>query len=185
LERHFLPKGLKFPATGQYSIQEEDHARAYVLLVHAEIESYIEDRAQEVVDQTHANWQQTATCTKTLERLLRYHLDHQRKLWHPVTKSDAAVSAAINFYGSIVKGNNGVKEANLLSMLFPIGLDYRRLDAAWLATMDSFGSVRGTFAHASQIKTQQSIDPKTEYQIVKQQILPAMKKLDGMISRLR
>ena len=43
LENHFLPTGLKFSSTGQYSPLEEDHGRAYVLLVHAEIEAYFEE----------------------------------------------------------------------------------------------------------------------------------------------
>jgi hypothetical protein len=51
LEKHFLPKGLKFPSTGQYSKHEEDQGRAYVLLAHAELESYFEDRAEEILNQ--------------------------------------------------------------------------------------------------------------------------------------
>ncbi len=65
------------------------------------------------------------------------------------------------------------------------GPHYNRLDGTWLATMDSFGSLRGTFAHSTQIKAQQAIDPQSEYHTVKKQILPAMKKLDGKIGRLR
>jgi hypothetical protein len=185
LEKHFLPKGLKFPPTGQYSAQEEDHGRAYVLLVHAEIESYFEDRVQDVVDRAYADWRQNASCGKTLERLLRHHLDSQKKPWRPIVKSDAAITAAVNSYGSIVDGNNGVKENNLLALLFPIGFEYRTLDGTWLATMESFGSARGTFAHTTQLKAQQSIDPQGEYRNVRDQILPPMRKLDGRISRLR
>jgi|SRR5712671_61711 len=184
LEKHFLPKDLKFPPTGQYSKQQEDHARAYVLLVHAEIEAYIEDRVQEVADLAYAQWKQTATFTKTLDRLLRHHLDTQRKPWRPIVRSDEAVNAAFNSYGSIVKGNNGVKESDLLSMLFPIGLDYHRLDGTWLATMNSFGALRGSFAHTTQIKAQQSINPQDEYRTVTDLILPPIKKLDSKISRL-
>jgi RiboL-PSP-HEPN len=185
LENNFLPEKLKFPATGQYSQQQEDHARAYVLLVHAEIEAYFEDRVQEVVDQAHNQWKQSGTCTKTMERLLRHHLDSQKKPWRSVVKSDDAVNAAISSYSSIVKGNNGVKEANLLAMLFPIGLDYHKLDSTWLVTMDSFGSSRGTFAHTTQIKTQQPINPEDEYKTIKKEVLPPIKKLDDKISRLR
>src|SRR5437868_4677482 len=112
LEKHFLPMAPKFPPTGQYSKQEEDHARAYVLLVHAEIESYYEDRGQEVVDQAHTHWKQTATCTTAMERLLRAHLDSKKQPWRPIAPSEDAVTAAVNYYGSIVKNNNGVKEAN-------------------------------------------------------------------------
>ena len=173
-----------FPPTGQYSALQEDHARAYVLLVHAEIESYFEDRVQEVVDHSHARWRQSSTCTRSLERLLRYHLDSQKLLWASITVTADAIEAAINSYRSIVSNNNGVKERNLLSLLYPIGLDYRKLDRTWLATMDSFGSNRGGFAHGSQIKTQQTIDPQSEYKTVRDFVLPPMRKIDRMLTRL-
>lgn len=184
LEKNFLPAKLKLPSTGQYSQQQEDHARAYVLLVHAEIEAYFEDRVQEVVDEAHNQWK-SGTCTKIMERLLRHHLDSQKKPWRPVVKSDDAVNAAISSYSSIVKGINGVKEANLLAMLFPIGFDYHKLDSTWLVTMDSFGSSRGGFTHTTQIKTQQPINPQDEYKTIKKEVLPPIQKLDGKISRLR
>lgn len=184
LEKHFLPEGLTFPSTGQYSKREEDHARAYVLLVHAEIESYLEDRVSDVVDQAHIQWKQNGICTRTLEGLLRHHLNSHKEPWRPTVKSDDAVKAAVNSYNSIVKKNNGVRETNLLSMLFPIGLEYHRLDGTWLATMDSFGSLRGAFAH-TQIKAQQSIDPESRYKTVRNEILPPMRRLDAKISRLR
>jgi len=183
IERHFLPAGLKFPPTSQYTVQEEDHGRAYVLLIHAEVESYLEDRVKEVVQAAQSKWQSHTVCTRTLNRLLRRHLDSQKKPWRPVVKSSDAVDAAINSYYAVVNSNNGVSETDLLSMLFPIGIEYQKLDSAWLATMSSFTSLRGTFAH-TQIKLHQSIDPKGEYEKVKKQILPGIKKLDSKINRL-
>ena len=46
LRRHCLPS--VFSATGDYSQRALDRARGYRLLVHAEIESFVEERAFEV-----------------------------------------------------------------------------------------------------------------------------------------
>jgi hypothetical protein len=150
LAEHFLPE--QFSPTGQYTDREEDHARAYVLLVHAEVESFIEDRAKELVTKAHARWANHGRCTRMMVRLLRHHLDSKKLPWKPVVKSADAINAAVNSFSSVIASNNGIKEVNLLTMLFPIGVDYRQFNTAWLATIDSFGTDRGMFAHTSQMK---------------------------------
>jgi hypothetical protein len=182
LADHFLPE--QFSPIGQYTDREEDHARAYVLLVHAEVESFIEDRVKEIVTKAHARWTNHRICTRMMVRLLRHHLDSKKLPWKPVVKSDDAINAAVNSFSSVIASNNGIKEANLLIMLFPLGVDYRRINTAWLATIDSFGTDRGTFAHTSQMKAHQAIDPQNESDKVRRQILPGLKKLDRKISRL-
>jgi len=184
LEKHFLPKDLKFPPTRQYSKHEEDHGRAYVLLVHAELEPYFEDRAEDVLTDADAHWQAHTKCNKPLKRFLRAHLDSKGKPWLPIQTTRNAVTAAINFHRNTVNRNKGVQEKNLLQMLFPLGIDYDRIDTAWLATMNSFGSTRGGFAHTTNIKTTQAIDLQSQYRIVKNNILPELRKLDKRISNL-
>lgn len=184
LEKHFLPKDLKFSPTGQYSKRDEDQGRAYVLLVHAELESYFEDRAEEVLTSADAYWQAHTKCNKPLKRVLRAHLDSKGKPWSATQATRDAVAAAINFHRNTVNCNNGVQEKNLLQMLFPLGIDYDRFDTAWLATMNSFGSTRGGFAHTSHIKTTQAIDLQSQYRTVKDSILPELKKLDRRINKL-
>ena len=46
----------KFSATSTYSDTQLDRARGYRLLVHAEIETYLEDRAQAVVNSAYTAW---------------------------------------------------------------------------------------------------------------------------------
>jgi hypothetical protein len=183
LEKHFLPSRLRFPATGVYTKQEEDQGRAYVLLVHAELESYFEDRAEEVLTSASVYWQNHATCNRPLKRLLRVHLD-KNKPWEPIQPTAQTITAAISFHRNTIGSNNGVKEKNLLQILFPIGIDYVDLDSAWLSTMNSLGSTRGGFAHTTHIKTTQAIDLQSHYRTVKQNILPELRKLDKRISRL-
>jgi len=46
LEKHFLPAEKDFSLTGNYSKEQHDKTKAYLLLVHAELEAYFEDRAR-------------------------------------------------------------------------------------------------------------------------------------------
>lgn len=54
LRHHMLPA--KFSPTGDYSDRQLDRTRGYRVLVHAEIESYIEDVAREAVTQAIQKW---------------------------------------------------------------------------------------------------------------------------------
>lgn len=48
LKKHLLPN--RFSPTGDYTDRQMDRARGYRILVHAEIESYIEDSVNEIID---------------------------------------------------------------------------------------------------------------------------------------
>lgn len=180
LEKHLLPA--QFSPTGRYSVREVDLARAYVLLAHAEIEAYFEDRAQGRVDRAYDAWQNRQVCSSLLSRLVMYH-EARAKSWDVTTVSTQTVAKAVNFYVSELRGNHGIKEKNLLSMFLPLGLKHGDFDASLLATLNSFGFLRGKLAHES-IKTHQPIDPKNERDKIRQHILPELRKLDRKISQL-
>lgn len=181
LRTHLLPA--QFSPTGQYSDRDHDLARAYVVLVHAEIEAYCEDRSRRVAEKAHNVWQTKGRHSALLMRLLKFHHVSSRKPWTPIDKSPNKIESAVNYYMSVIDQNHGIREENLSKILFPIGIEPSGLDNVWLTTMDSFGSSRGTVAHTS-VKTQQLIDPQTEFQRISNEILPGLKKLDKKISEL-
>ena len=174
LRSHFL---LRFSAIGDYSNREQDLARAYLILAHAEIEAFCEDRARAVAVKAQDLWNRKGRCSKVLVRLINFHNIESRRPWKRIDKSHEKVNAAIQSFMSSIDSNNGVREENLLRMFFPIGIELADLDNTWLATMDSFGKARGKVAHTT-IKAQQQIDPATEYGRVTTQIIPGLKKLD-------
>src|SRR5580704_6586561 len=71
LEAHFLPA--VFSLTGRYAPRQRDYTKAFLLLVHAELESYFEDRARSLVTSAEAQYQRKGVCTPVLSRLLLYH----------------------------------------------------------------------------------------------------------------
>jgi RiboL-PSP-HEPN len=181
LRTHLLPR--QFSPTGQYNDRDHDLARAYVVLVHAEIEAYCEDRGRKIARRAHQIWQRNGRHSAILMKLLKFHHVTTRKPWTPIDKSPDRIESAVNHYMSSIDQNHGIREENLSKILFPIGIEPSGLDNVWLTTMDSFGISRGTVAHTS-VKTQQPIDPQTEFLRIKKQILPGLKKLDKKISRL-
>lgn len=182
LRAHLLPP--KFSPTGQYSDKDYDLARAYLVLAHAEIEAYCEDRGRRVAQVAHQLWKRKGRHSATLMGLLRFHHATARKPWTPIDKSPNKIEGAVNYYiSSIIDQNHGIREENLSKILFPIGIDPVTLDNIWLTTMDSFGISRGAIAHTA-VKTQQPIDPENEFVRITKQILPGLRKLDRKISRL-
>lgn len=182
LRSHLLPAA--FSPVGDYTDREYDLARAYLVLAHAEIEAYCEDRGTKIAQRAHGGFQRKGRKSAVLIQLLKFHHGESRKQWIPVDRSAARIDSAVNYYlKSVIDQNHGIREEHLSKILFPIGINPTNLDSVWLATMDSFGRSRGAVAHTS-VKTQQPIDPLTELNRINAQILPGLKKLDKKFSRL-
>lgn len=181
MRTHLLPP--TFSPIGHYSAREYDLARAYVVLAHAEIEAYCEDRGRGVAARAQHLWQKKNRYGRTLVQIMKFHNISKRQPWKAIDKSPARVKAALNSYLNSVKQNHGIKEENLFNIFFPIGIEATDLDTVWLATMDSFGTARGAVAHTS-VSTQQPVDPATEYNRIMNDILPGLRKLDRKIKRL-
>ena len=179
LEEHFLPSVLSL--TGRYGPRQHDHTKAFLLLVHAELESYFEDRARNLVTLAEALYQRKGTCTPVLSRLLLYHHATKDELG-PV--SPLAVEKAINYYTDHLDKNHGIKEKNLLTIFLPLGISHADLGAQLVTACNQLARKRGQFAHAS-LKTHQQVDPKTERDNIRKNILPELKNLETRLRSLR
>ena len=88
-------------------------------------------------------------------------------------KIDKKIELALNAFYRVIDQNHGLKEANLLALLLPIGIDSDDLDSVMLVTMDAFGKQRGLIAHksATSYRATQTPDPANELNKI-QQITP-------------
>jgi hypothetical protein len=179
LEAHLLPAA--FSLTGRYTQRQHDYTKAFLLLVHAELESYFEDRARNLVTNAEARYQRKGICTPVLSRLLVYHNAAKDELG-PVSPN--AVSKAINYYLDHLDKNHGIKEKNLLTIFLPLGISHEQLDAQLVAACNQLAQKRGQFAHAS-FKTHQQVDPKTERDNIRLNILPELKHLEKLLKNLQ
>jgi len=188
LRKHLLPP---LSSTGDYSEVELDRVRGYRLLVHAEIEAYLEDRARAIANESVKRWVADGKPKPVILGLLSFHLKQDRvthqDLKEEYTGSKARVADAIHSanqsYNQVLSQNNGVREDSVLKILLPIGVRPSDLDQTWLNTIDSFGMARGEIAHTS-IKTQQPLDPLSEKKTV-EQILGGLKNIDEVLGKIK
>lgn len=177
LRRRLLPKA--FSPTGNYSELQLDRTRGYRLLVHAEIEAFLEEKATEVVKNAFDLWRVDLKPRHTILSLLAFCRPTE-KLAKPLME---IVGFSFGQFNQIIRDNNGIKEDNLQKFLPSAGVDWTTMDGTWLSTLNSFGTARGEVAHAS-ARVHQPIDPKGEYETVTNRILPGLKDLDQALQKL-
>jgi hypothetical protein len=169
------------PATnlaGNYSCKEQDNLRAFLLLVHAEMESYFEEVAENKAKNAFKAWKNNRTKSNVLLSLVSFCKVENSD--HSLEKN---INASLTAYIKKLKKNHGIKEKNLLDILLPVGIEYNNLDTTWLSTMTSFGSNRGEVAHST-AKVQQPLDPVTLKNTVNL-ILSEIQKIDQQLKVIR
>jgi hypothetical protein len=169
LRQAFLPR--RFSLTGDYRSSVHDRARGFRLLVHAEFESYIEDRALEVANSAIAAWSSNRALRPALIALAAFD---DKSGWQDLSILNPASSrqapdlvqrlnaAAGRYRTYLTRGNHGVKEKNLLRILMPLGIEASDIDTQWLAAIDSWATDRGDLAHKSKTKLSVLPDPQVE-----------------------
>jgi hypothetical protein len=188
LRARFLPK--VFSATGDYTDRQLDHARGYRLLAHAEIEAFLEDRAQQVAIGSLKRFRLDGRPRHVLMNLLAFNLVQDEVKLQKLkdvyaTKTmycGEAIGIVTTAFNRALAMNNGIREVNVLRVLLPLGLDPHLIDPAWLSTLDAFGLNRGEIAHKS-MKTHQQIDPQDELNTT-HILLRGLEDLDTALSRL-
>lgn len=154
-----LQKGEILNLTPRLSIR----ALSYRVLSHAEIEQYLEDRADEVARAADASWKDRRHVSETTLCLLAFSGQQLARVpstlkpppnkqqdWSELVKPDKRLSHAITQFTRYARReNHGIKEENALALLLPIGLRADEIDELLLAEMNDFGTKRGSAAHAS------------------------------------
>jgi hypothetical protein len=198
LRKQFLP--VAFDPTGNYSPEVLAQARAYRVLAHAEVEHFLEDRADEVKDAALDGWKRSRKANVTLLCLMAFSglecktppdvLEHpevqKRKRNDERLQIDKRIVNAANSFYRVVQNNHGVKERNVLSLLITVGVNHGDIDPLWLIEMNSLGSKRGEAAHTSarQKTVQHPPDPKLEYDSV-QRVVFGLADIDNKLTALK
>ena len=192
LRANMLPA--EFSPTGEYSDADLDKARGYRLLVHAEIESYLEDISRSTVTKAIQKWKRDKKpSTLLIAFLASYHSswsvndEKSNEEIIQISKSrvniknsvDEVINLAQKQFITKVRENHGVKENNFKTLIIPTGIDIDDLDATWLTNLTNFGSSRGEIAHKTKRATGE-INPKDEYLTV-QNLLEGLEALDNQL----
>jgi len=179
-----------FEPTGAYEQPEIAHLQtvSFRILVHAEMEAYLEEIAQLLFQEAWSAWDQHGTPSKVIIGLLAFSgREHtgppsSLKLHNALSDVSICLEKAQGVWRHAVKTNHGLKEENLLKLLLPLGISADDLDSMLLTDLTSFGSARGEVAHSSPLKIKQYADPKDEYDKVTR-LATDLKKIDSLIMR--
>ncbi len=186
LRNHLLPK--PFDPLGLYSDRVYERTRSFRVLAHAEFESYIEDRVIEVITDAATVYSTSGLIRPSLLSLV----SHWEDGWpRPTSILSPPQKPAPDLQGRITKArkgfvnfvrtqNHGIKEKNLLYMLFNVGVTESEINKVWLQSVEDWGKLRGESAHKSG-KVQTQPDPDKEYKKVKD-IRSGFKALDVLLS---
>ncbi len=195
LKNHLLPNN--FSATGNYTERQQDRARGYRLLVHAEIESYLEDVSRETVTKAIRQWKSNYQPSIVIVSFLAsYHsswsltseidnadlIQAARSRKNLKDSIDEIIDLAQRQFTQKIRNNHGVKDKNIKTLILPTGIDLAALDQTWLTNLDDFGAKRGEVAHKAR-RVQDGINPKDEYEFV-QLLLNGLGELDRKIVAL-
>lgn len=174
--------------TGDYTQIEIDLTRSYVLLVHAEIENYLEDIVSDKIRKCFNLWISSRKKSSCITSVLAFcghkiSFDTKRDTADKKEKIEYRIEKNIAHFNSMIYSNHGIKKSNILNLLLPIGIERHELDDTWLSIMENFGSNRGLIAHKS-LSVQNPIDPQTERNLINNIILKELKKIDYQIIKL-
>lgn len=161
LRKYFLPARLDPTAT--YNPRQIALARAYRVLAHAEIEAYLEERVRSIAQDAVSKWKKTGQANRIILGLVAFSgknmetppttlsppHENQKKAWLEKIELNQKINSAVDAFSYALIKNHGIKEANILRLLIPIGISPDTLDSTWLADMNSFGEMRGEAAHLS------------------------------------
>lgn len=176
---------------GAYTVEQYDFVRSFRLLAHAEIEAFLEDRAQGIADEAVRKWRSGGMPRRVLLGLLVFNAKPgelpkqglKNLITQPASHISNCIERAHQQYRTRLSKNHGIREENLLGILLPLGLEGSDIDTVWLATTDAFGARRGETAHTA-ITVQQPLDPQTERKTV-EDIVDGLGALDKTLTKVR
>lgn len=138
---------------------QNDKVRSVLLLCHAEIESYIEYLALDLIDDARVKWRKNHVANYNLASLFIASVKIEATQ-SALTKSEKMIA---DYIQSVQTSNHGVKEHNIKSLFGPLGYDIDDFDSSFISTLNTFGSDRGRIAHTSAKQTSSMYDKETEY----------------------
>lgn len=145
-----------------------DKIAAFRLLMHAEIEDFLERKAKENLEKINLQLVQSTTCSsRSFPELFYISIVVKRPLdsahVFDATALKGHVSSMLGAAQSIVKENNGIKEGafNILSIF--AGKTADEIDSTLSASLNSYGKNRGDVAHQSTRHSSTINAPSTEF----------------------
>lgn len=143
-------------------IADLDDLAAFRLLVHAEIEDYLESKAKDGLAAIESAFRSGNTQIRNnfeivvIARLLNVSLNFDSARWND------DVASCLNAARTWISKNNGIKEASFSTLCVFSGKMPDEIDGSLAASLTSFGSARGDVAHTSPTRVRTIQGPSVE-----------------------
>lgn len=168
------------------------YTRAFLVLSHAEIESYLEGWAKEIARASEKIWNKSTRVCAPLTYLLSWsteRLKPPQTFGEPGTKDSSqrladVVTKLFQAYYKCIKDNHGIKERDVLSLFGPLGVPVTAFSPTLFPNLDAASSSRGIHAHQSHRAVVSVLDPETEFKLI-QSILRDLIPLDNWLGAYR
>lgn len=159
-------------------------AKAYVLLVHAELEKYFEILAIMIAKDSFFEFDTNKNPTLPLLSLTSTNLyiikDHKSKDSDIDFKT--RVRGFFSRYIALVKENNGIKAKNVYELFWMLGVSKDAIGDNLLSLLDSYGTKRGAIAHTGKLASKQLLNIKDEENSVRQ-LIEEIDEFDSFIEK--
>lgn len=139
---------------------------AYKLLVHAEIEEYIETKASESIrcirDDVNANGFKNSKMMEVMA--IAHHLNITLSVDKPFDEDDfkGSINRILKAAESRIKENNGIKKDSFIELAIFCGQGKDSIDPILLSDLNAYGKSRGGFAHKGVRHTTNFLAPSGE-----------------------
>lgn len=182
-------------SSGIPSPREQELARAFIALMHAEIEFYFESICIELTAGVHDEFKAGRLSVAALgiitfsglpsltagDSLVGSKKSNLRKVEERLIKGADALKKN-------VEGNNGIRQKYLATLFAPLGLTQEEIDPNWIVNIDIFADKRGAFVHKSMFHVEaepKNINPQDEKTLVSRLVFdhPTLKS-PGVISSI-
>jgi len=143
---------------GDYSQEQQDDARACVLLTHAEMESFFENLARKAADVAVEFLDRDKHNELTTRFIFAAGLSDTIASQKHSTLCGAA-KALRDLHKKAIGSNHGIKEENIRTLFGPY-ININELDAELVGQLNALGSLRGKYAHNGALGIEETINPK-------------------------
>jgi len=190
LKLQLLPK--KFNILGRYTELQVTKTKSFMLLVHAEIEYFIEETVREKAIDSVRKFKEENIISLSVVTLLGFLSKKNQTITETLRAGNTDIKdiqqrldESLTIFLSTIESNHGIKNKNLLELLLPVGIEESQLDTVWINDMDGFGSDRGLFAHksGSSYSTIKVINPEDVLSKV-ENLLIGLRELDNSLLRI-
>ncbi|RYD84466.1 MAG: hypothetical protein EOP84_05415 [Verrucomicrobiaceae bacterium] len=178
--KELLPKA--FDPLGIYPRSVQTHTRAFLILSHAAVETYLEGRAKRIARRAEEVWKKDGKITRPMAFLVGYY---DGGIESPINRkcpdfqmTELAKDVFLKYY-KIIKDNHGVKTDSVYAIFSRLGVNHVSFGTVLLPELDSFGTDRGGHAHHS-AKAVEVLDPEIEWKRV-ERILTELEAFDSVI----